>query len=94
MLECLYPHGWNAFNFWKANDWLDRGTRAVQIKFLMFNPNYGVFTNVAILVEFTPAGSVIPSFRMSSMKLETDEQTQETIEKETKEIPDEIFLET
>ena len=55
----------------KQNRWVDKATRAVQIKLLLFKPNYAMCSHVALMVEWPAAGSIVPSVKMSSLKLDS-----------------------
>ena len=49
--------------------WIDSQTRAVLIQLNLFNPNIGIFTSVAILIEILPSSGVYPSARFEPLDL-------------------------
>ncbi|XP_041096027.1 polycystic kidney disease protein 1-like 1 [Polyodon spathula] len=52
-----------------ADRWLDRSTRAVVVKFTLYNPPSNLFTTVSLLAETPPTGGVIPSAYIESVRI-------------------------
>lgn len=46
----------------KANNYIDKGTRAVIVAFSFYNPSHDEWMAVDILIEFSVTGLVNPSF--------------------------------
>lgn len=46
----------------QANNWIDRQTRAVQIKLSLYNPNLQMYTAAQLMIEWTAGGYVFTSY--------------------------------
>lgn len=55
----------------KESSWLDAGTRAVFVEFVLYNPNMNEFAVSHVAFEFIPSGSVLPLFQMHLMGLDS-----------------------
>nr|AKN21729.1 PKD2-3 [Schmidtea mediterranea] len=53
----------------KEQTWIDRGTRAVFLDFVVFNINMNLFCKVRIVAEFPNFGGVVTSFTITPSKL-------------------------
>lgn len=53
----------------KANNWIDRSTRAIFIDFTTYNANINLFCQIRLNVEIPSTGGAIPSWSFRSVKL-------------------------
>ncbi|XP_041039902.1 polycystic kidney disease protein 1-like 1 [Carcharodon carcharias] len=53
----------------KETEWIDQNTRAVMVKFTLYNPPTNLFTTVSLLAEFPPLGGVLPSAQIESVSI-------------------------
>ncbi|XP_074549754.1 polycystin-1-like protein 1 [Halichoeres trimaculatus] len=53
----------------RSGGWLSRQTAAVKVQFTVFSPAANLFTSVTLLLQRNPAGVLIPSVRVQSVRL-------------------------
>ena len=53
----------------EANNWLDRGTRAVFVDFSLYNANWNYYCIATIAFEFSPSGACASSGKFRSVEL-------------------------
>ena len=58
----------DAFNELKQYMWVDEQTRAVVISFSIYNGNFNLYAACEFLFEFTPGGTVLPSYKFRMLK--------------------------
>ena len=56
--------------FLDENSWLDRQTRGLSIRLVVYNFNFNLYANVEFLIELSPAGVMQPSYTMQTMQMD------------------------
>jgi hypothetical protein len=57
------------FQLLRQNDWIDRNTRGLFVELSIYNPNIAMFAYCYLLFEIMPTGSIMTSYRFSTVKL-------------------------
>lgn len=59
-----------AMAFLRTNGWIDKQTRSIFHEFFSYNPTLNYFTSTKLVLEWVSGGAVIPTWQVTSFKLQ------------------------